>query len=48
VTFELPDPDEALRQAEERDLEAERKAELKEAQASAERPESDPDDDEKT
>jgi hypothetical protein len=33
VTFGLPDPDEALREAEERNLEAERKAELAEAQA---------------
>jgi len=35
VTFGLPDPDEALREADERDLEAERKAELAEAQAAA-------------
>jgi hypothetical protein len=32
VTFGLPDPDEALREAEQRDVEAERKAELSEAE----------------
>jgi hypothetical protein len=44
VTFGLPDPDEALREAEERDVEAERKA-LAESQAADERPEPDADGD---
>ena len=52
VTFGLPDPDEALREAEQRDVEAERKAELAESEAPAdEKPEPDPNDeaeDEKT
>ena len=45
VTFGLPDPDEALREAEQRDVEAERKAELAETEAPAdEKPEPDPND----
>ena len=46
MTFGLPDPDEALREAEERDVDAERKA-LAEAQAAAdESAEADSNDDE--
>ena len=52
MTFGLPDPDEALREAEQRDVEAERKVELAEPEASAdESPEpdaSDVDEGEKT
>ena len=35
MTFGLPDPDEALREAEQRDVEAERKVELAEPEAPA-------------
>ena len=51
MTFGLPDPDEALREAEERDVDAERKA-LAESQAAAdessERDANDDDEGEKT
>ena len=40
MTFGLPDPDEALREAEQRDMEAERKAERK-AEESEERAQAD-------
>jgi len=46
MTFGLPDPDEALREAEQRDLEAERKAEQSEELAAADKgPEPDTNDD---
>ena len=52
MSFGLPDPDEALREAEQRDVEAERKAELADVEApAAEKPEPDPNneaEDEKT
>jgi hypothetical protein len=47
MSFGLPDPDEALREAEQRDLEAERKAEQTEELAEADKtPEPDTNDDE--